>query len=145
MMTTARWLGTALMIMTLESGTAAAADDVRAAVDAGNAAFKAAFLKGDANAVADLYTEDGEVIAPGAPLARGRPAISGAWQKAMDSGVKDLTLATEKVESAGDLAVETGKVTLVAKDGSASHARYLVVWKRTDGTWQLHRDIWNVE
>ena len=124
---------------------ALATDDVRAAVEAGNRAFTVAFLRGDSQAVARLYTEDAEVIAPGAPVARGQTAIAGAWQKAIDSGVKDVALTTESVESAGDLAAETGRVRLVARDGTATEARYVVVWKRVGGEWKLHRDIWNAE
>jgi len=126
-------------------GGALGADDVRAAVEAGNRAFTAAFLRGDSQAVARLYTEDAEVIAPGAPVARGRTAIAAAWQKAIDSGVKDVALTTQDVDSAGDLAAETGKVRLVARDGTATEARYVVVWKRIGGEWKLHRDIWNAE
>jgi len=121
------------------------ADDVRAAVEAGNRAFVAAFLRGDSQAVARLYTENADVIAPGAPVARGRTAIAAAWQKAIDSGVKDVALTTQDVDSAGDLAAETGKVRLVARDGTATEARYVVVWKRVGGEWKLHRDIWNAE
>jgi uncharacterized protein (TIGR02246 family) len=121
------------------------ADAVRDAVEAGNRAFIAAFLKGDARSVAGLYTEDAQVIAPGAPVARGRSAIQAAWQKAIDGGVKDLRLTTESVESAGDLAAETGTVRLVGRDDAVTEGRYVVVWKRADGQWKLHRDIWNTE
>ena len=118
---------------------------VRDAVEAGNRAFVAAMLRGDSRALADSYTEDGQVIAPGAPVARGRVAIAAAWQKSIDSGVKDLTLDTAEVESAGDLAYEMGVVRLVARDGKVTQGRYLVVWKREGGQWRLHRDIWNGE
>ena len=121
------------------------ADAVRDAVENGNRAFIAAFLRGDAKAVSELYTEDAQVIAPGAPVARGRAAIAAAWQKAIDGGVKDITLKTLDVEAAGDLACETGIVGLVGRDGTASTARYVVVWKHTSGQWKLHRDIWNAE
>jgi uncharacterized protein (TIGR02246 family) len=134
-----------LAIAFLSYGTAARSQEVRQAVDAGNRAFIAAFLRGDAGAVADLYTENAHVIAPGAPVARGRAAIASAWQRSMDAGVKDLSLATAEVESSGDLACETGAVRLVAKDGTVTEGRYVVVWKRTNGTWKLHRDIWNEE
>ena len=138
-----RMLSASLLITVLLHGTSARSDDVRAAVEAGNRTFIAAFLRGDAQAVAELYTEDAEVIAPGAPVARGRSAIAAAWQKAIDSGVKDLTLNTANVESSSDLACETGIVRLVAKDGGITEGRYVVVWKRTDGKWKLYRDIWN--
>ena len=134
-----------LVLVSVSLATPASADDVRAAVDAGNRAFTAAFVRGDAKAVSELYTEDAQVIAPGAPVAKGRPAIAAAWQKAMES-VKDVRLETADVESAGDLAVETGTVQLTAKSGALTKERYLVVWKRAkDGQWKLHRDIWNGE
>ncbi len=134
-------LGVALML----ASRPAHADEVRDAVEAGNRAFIAAFLRGDAAAVAQLYTENAQVIAPGEPVARGRAEIAAAWQKAIDSGVKDVSLHTADVESAGDLASETGTVRQVAKDGTVTQGRYVVVWKREGGGWKLHRDIWNSE
>jgi len=132
-----------LVTTSVLSGRPARADQVRDAVEAGNRAFIAAFLRGDAAAVANLYTENAHVIAPGAPVARGRAAIAAAWQKAIDSGIKDVGLTTGDVESAGDLACETGVVRLVGRDGVVTEARYVVVWKREKGRWKLHRDIWN--
>ena len=119
------------------------ADAVRDAVEAGNRAFAAAFLRGDAKAVSELYTEDAQVVAPGAPVAKGRAAIAALWQQSIDAGFADVVLTTADVERSGDLAVETGSVRLVAKDGKASEARYVVVWKRSSDVWKLHRDIWN--
>jgi uncharacterized protein (TIGR02246 family) len=136
-------LSAALVLASLSPAAAARADDVRQAVDAGNRAFIAAFLRGDSRTVADLYTEDAQVIAPGAPVAQGRAAIAASWQEAIDSGVKDVRLNTADVESSGDLASETGIVEIVAEDGTVARERYVVVWKRTKGGWKLHRDIWN--
>jgi uncharacterized protein (TIGR02246 family) len=132
-----------LALACIVAATPARSDEVRDAVEAGNRAFITAFLRGDAKAVAGLYTADAQVIAPGSPVARGRPAIAAFWQKSIDSGIKDVTLETAEVESAGNLAYETGIVGLIAKDGTVSNARYLVIWKRTDGKWLLHRDTWN--
>jgi uncharacterized protein (TIGR02246 family) len=124
-------------------GQPAAAEDVRAAVEAGNRAFVTAFLAGDARAVSELYTEKARVVAPGSPVALGRPEIEALWRGVIESGVKDVALSTGGVEAAGDLAVEDGTVRLVAADGTVTVQRYVVVWKRGDGRWRLHRDIWN--
>jgi uncharacterized protein (TIGR02246 family) len=121
----------------------AAAEDVRAAVEAGNRAFIAAFLRGDPDAVASLYTEQAQVIAPGSEVASGRAAIASFWRGVIESGVKDVALETQAVEAVGDLAYETGRVRLVAADGAVTVQRYVVVWKREGGRWKLHRDIWN--
>jgi uncharacterized protein (TIGR02246 family) len=135
----AAWLAAVCMLFS----HSAYADSVREAVESGNRAFIAAFLRGDARAVAELYTEDAQVIAPGAPIASGRSAIAAAWQATINTGVKDLTLQTAQVESSGDLACETGIVRLVAKDGKVTEGRYVVVWKREGRQWKLHRDVWN--
>ena len=121
----------------------ASSETVREAVEAGNRAFIAAFQRGDAAAIAALYTEDAQVIPPGAPPASGRAAIAGFWQSQIDAGIHDLALDTVDVESAGDLAYEGGVVRLVTSDGKTASARYVVVWKRSRGAWRLHRDIWN--
>jgi uncharacterized protein (TIGR02246 family) len=115
---------------------------VRDAVEAGNYFFVKAFEDRDAQAIAELYTEDGRVIAPGAEPASGRAAIAAFWTGSMQE-TKSVRLETLSVESAGDLAVEEGVVHLTANDESESSARYLVVWKRVGRRWHLHRDIWN--
>jgi uncharacterized protein (TIGR02246 family) len=134
----------ALVLLIGLTAASSRADDVRKAVDAGNAAFRTAFLAGDAQKVSELYTADAEVTPPGAPIARGRAAIAAFWKGGM-AGIKDLSLETRAVESSGDLAVEDGNVKLTAPDGAVSTSRYIVVWKRDAGTWKLHRDIWNAE
>ena len=96
-----------LALACLCAAAPARSEDVRPAVEAANRALIAAVLGGDAVAVANFYTEDGQIIAPGAPVTSGRPAIAAFWQKAV------------------------------------SEARYVVVWRRVDGAWLLHRDIWN--
>jgi uncharacterized protein (TIGR02246 family) len=122
-----------------------AAEEIREAVESGNNAFIAAFLKGDSKTVAALYTDDAQVIAPGSAVASGQSAIAAFWQKVIATGVKDLTLSTMTVEAAGDLAYEDGLVKLTGTNGEASTSRYVVVWKRSHGKWKLHRDIWNAE
>jgi uncharacterized protein (TIGR02246 family) len=115
---------------------------VREAVDAGNYFFRKAFDARDAQAIAELYTDDARVIAPGAEPAAGRAAIADFWAGVLRD-TKTVRLETLSVESDGNLAFEEGVVQLTANDGSASAARYLVVWKRVGRRWHLHRDIWN--
>jgi uncharacterized protein (TIGR02246 family) len=121
--------------------------DTRAAIEAVNARFSEAFGKGDVEAVAALYTEDGTLLPPGAAPVKGRAAIAGFWKGARASGVKGVMLMTDSVEVSGDLAYETGTAQLMIQPrrGKATigHAKYLVVWKKEAGEWRLHRDIWN--
>lgn len=124
-------------------GTVAWSDPTRESIESRNREFAAAFMRGDAEAVAALYTQDGQLLPPGAAVVKGRPAIAAFWKGAIDAGMKELALETVEVESAGDLAYEVGTAKIVAAEGQVSQDRYLVVWKRQNGEWQLHRDIWN--
>ena len=124
-----------------------AADNVRAAVDRGNRAFLAAYAAHDSAKLAALYAPNAMAFPPGAERANGREAIRKVWQSYMDAGVTNVTLRTVEVEARGDLAYESGEYALDApgKDGKLGHStgKYVVVWKRGKGGWQLYRDIWN--
>src|SRR5262245_12174745 len=120
----------------------AARSPIREAIDAGNYFFAKFFEARDAQSIAELYTEDARVIAPGATPASGRAEIAAFWAGAMQ-GTQKVRLETLSVESDGTLAFEEGVVELTANDGSTSAERYVVVWKRVGRRWHLHRDIWN--
>jgi uncharacterized protein (TIGR02246 family) len=131
------------LLVTYLDGRTARSEQVLQVVEAGNRAFIAAFLRGDSQAVAALYTEDGKIIAPGNEIASGRLAIAAFWSTVIGSGVKELSLDTAEVESVGDLAYEVGTVRLVGPDSQVTEGRYVAVWKQKNGQWKLHRDIWN--
>ena len=91
----------ALVSLSFFYGATARSDDARESIESSNRAFAAAFVRGDAQAVADLYTEDAELLPPGADAVVGRTAIAAFWKGAIDAGVKDLVLTTMQLESAG--------------------------------------------
>jgi uncharacterized protein (TIGR02246 family) len=115
---------------------------IRDVVEAGNYLFQRAFEDADARALADLYTEDGQVIPPGMAPLSGRPAIAAFWAEQMKA-TQRVRLETKDVESDGNLAAEQGVARLIAHDGSETSIQYIVVWKRIGRRWHLHRDIWN--
>jgi ketosteroid isomerase-like protein len=127
---------------------AAQSDPVRAAIEKQNAAFSAAFARGDIAAMAAAYTEDAIAFPPDAEMARGRAAIGALWQALRDAGGRSFTLTTVDLQSSGELVVEVGTaVTRIEPPGGAERSRsikYVVVWKRQlDGSFKLFRDIWN--
>lgn len=124
------------------------ADEVRKAVEAANAEWVAAFNRGDAVAVAALYTEGATLMPPDREMVRGRQGIQEFWQGAIQRGLKDAVLTTVEVQADGNTAYEIGRVSLTvhAKDQAPKpiSSKYVVVWKRqANGSWKLHVDIWN--
>ena len=130
-------------VMALSAG-ASFAQETRAAIEAVNKEFVAAFAKHDANAVAGFYTANGEVLPPNAAAIRGRAGIAKMWQGVFDAGIATADLKTTEVHAQGPLAFEIGTYAMKLKDGTvADRGKYLVVWQKEDGKWKLHRDIWN--
>jgi ketosteroid isomerase-like protein len=75
----------------LLGATPALAQD-KAAIEKLNDAWMAAFNKGDAAAVAAMYTEDAYVLPPGAEMVKGHAAIEAFWrQAAQQMGEAKLT------------------------------------------------------
>ena len=80
-----------------------------------NDAWAAAFNKGDASAVAAMYTEDAFVLPPGAEMVKGRAAIEAFWRQAAQQ-MGDAKLTTVDVLPLGPRAArEIGTVSLKSK------------------------------
>jgi len=118
--------------------------DVRKEIELANGDFAAAYARGNAAAVAAMYTAGAKLFPPGGPIVDGRAGIEQFWQTVMGSGIKNVELKTAEVEVFGDTVVENGSATLFSNGGGvADWGKYLVVWKRVEGKWLLHRDCWN--
>lgn len=124
--------------------TAFGQSNMQATIQAANDRFVATFAAGNAGGLAATYTADAMAFPPGSEIVKGRAAIQKMWQGVIDSGVKSATLSTTEVESHGDVAHEVGKYAMKDASGKVlDSGKYLVVWKREQGTWRIHRDIWN--
>jgi len=123
------------------------ADPARAAIERLGKEFTEAFARGDFPAVARMYAEDAIAFPPDGDMVRGRAAIEALWKGASDTGVKSLEFNVVDVVSSGNLAAETGTAVLHAQPAgqaeTTANVKYVVVWKKKGGTWQLYRDIWN--
>jgi uncharacterized protein (TIGR02246 family) len=110
-----------------------------------NDAWAAAFNKGDASAVAAMYTEDAFVPPPGAEMVKGRAAIEAFWRQAAQQ-MGDAKFTTVDLLPLGPRAArEIGTVSLKSKSQPPQEitAKYAVVWRKVGGKWKLATDIWN--
>jgi len=117
--------------------------DIHDAIMAANGRFMDAFSRGDTEGLASLYTDEGQVLPPGNEVITGKGGIQGFWQAVVEKGIKSAKLETLELNEYTDTAVEVGKYTMGGKGQVLDQGKYIVIWKRKDGQWKLHRDIWN--
>ena len=102
----------------------------------------------DAAGIAELYAEDGAVMAPNAPIGKGRTAIQQTWASMMRTPGFGLTFVPEQivVSSSGDMALDRGTYSLtIAPDGTTQTdtGKYVVVWRKIGREWKVAADIFN--
>lgn len=115
-----------------------------AGIEQGNAALMQAVREGRAQAAAECYTNDAQLLAPNLEALTGREAIAGFFQGSIDMGVRALELNTLEVDDLGDTAIESGEYRLLGEDDQVMDVgKYIVIWKDQDGAWRLHRDMIN--
>ncbi len=121
------------------------AEDVKAAMEASNALFVKAWEKKDGAGMAARYTADAQVLPTGSEPIKGNPAIKAFWQTAIDAGPGTTAkFTTVEAEQHGDTAIEVGQAEMFDASGkSVDVVKYIVIWKKIDGQWKMHRDIWN--
>lgn len=101
----------------------------------------------DPQAIAAFYAEDGSILAPGMPIAKGRDAVEAAWKGLV--GMKDFSLTFSpslvEVAQSGDIAYEIGTYELgYSTDKPVDEkGKYVVVWKKAGDDWKVMADIFN--
>jgi uncharacterized protein (TIGR02246 family) len=135
-----------MIICCLSVGSPALAQN-KATIEKLNDVWTAAFNKGDAAAVAALYTEDAYVLPPGSAMVKGRAAIEAFWRQAAQQ-MSDAKLTTVDVLPLGRSAArEIGTVALKTKSQPPQEVvgKYVVVWRKIGRDWKLATDIWNTD
>ena len=135
----------ALLSLCLALGIAPAFAQDKATIEKLNAAWMAAFDKGDAAAVAAMYTEDAYVLPPGGEMVKGRAAIEAFWRQAAQQMTDAKLTIVDLLPLGPEAAREIGTVTLKTKSQPPQEiaGKYVVVWRKLGADWKLAADIWN--
>ena len=118
----------------------------KAAIQALDDKFAAAFNAGDAAAVAAMYTEDAHLLPPGMEMMQGRDSIQKFWQGGMEH-LSDPKLTAVDVELLGDSAVrEIGTFTAKTKGDQPQEVsgKYVQIWEKAGDEWKIAIDIYNM-
>lgn len=128
----------------LLSGCAAGKQDVSDEIKKANTSFIDAFNANDAKALSEVYTSNARLFPANSPSVEGREAIKEFWGQVFGMGIARAELNTREAESFGDTAIEEGSYTLYDEQGNTlDDGKYIVIWKKEDGKWHYHKDIWN--
>ena len=125
---------------------AALSEADRAAIEATTKAFIEGVNAKDWAAVAATYTEDAVIMPPNGPAVAGRANVQ-AFLEAFPP-ISDFNFEIIKVEGLGDMAYVRGTYTMtITPEGGypiTDSGKYIEIRKKqADGSWLLHRDIFN--
>ena len=129
---------------------AADAAIIRKAIEANNAIWCAAQIKGDATGIANLFAEDGvELLARSGRTWKGRDSLLALWTRIMADGHPTAAVVTTTSLCAmGRTVAELGTYayTFAPADSSVGpntvRGRYCVVWRQQPGgEWRIFLDM----
>ena len=109
--------------------------------------FSQAYMRGDAAAMAALYSPDAAIFPERSDAITGREAIERYWTLKPGRRVTRHEIAPARVVIDGKHAYDHGTFVIAGeRDGKAwgpSRGKYVVVWRRDPAGWRMHLDMWN--
>jgi ketosteroid isomerase-like protein len=118
-----------------------------AVLDEGNAAFSAAFVRGDVEAILAAYSDDAVVQTPQGTVAVSAEALRTMWAPIGrgDDRISHSLRATFRQQLAPHLILEQGAFTIVRRAEAGEQRTdgcYTLVWRRTEAGWRIQFDTW---
>ncbi len=97
----------------------------------------------DADAMAEVYTQDAKVLPPGAPVVEGRAAIRTFFRNLFETRPEPADFDEREIVVLGNYTYRQGNYSLPLADGSVEYGKFIQLWKKDDGVWKLHRSMWS--
>ena len=109
--------------------------------------FIAAFEKGDAQGITDLFAKDAVLLPNHAPRLKGQQAIAAHWKAGLEqlSTIKFTT--TDVILLGSDTVARIGTWEVTTQDDTPMtfSGKDLVLYRKEDGDWKIVADIWNTD
>ena len=130
--------------MVLSLGFVLAQADDEATIRAQLEQFEGYYTARNAEAIAQLFTEDALFIAPAGQLVEGRQEILDGFQEALEDGLP-ISIEVIEVVVANNTAHSINSYVVTGPDGETVVEGYgLSIWNRIDGEWMWHRSVNNM-
>lgn len=123
-------------------------EGVSATLDAANAAFSAAYVRGDAEAIIAAYAPDALVQTPEGAVISTPEALRATWAgvASVRPGTTHQLTSTYRLFTGADEVLEAGRYEISNRttEGETRSRRgcYTLVWRRIEGRWLIAYDTW---
>jgi ketosteroid isomerase-like protein len=110
--------------------------------------FSAAYVRGDAAAMAAIYTPDAVIFPERSEMIAGTEAILRYWTSQPGRRVTRHTITPTRIVVDGQHAYDYGTYVIAGEQNGKPWGpfagKYVAVWRRDPGaTWRMELDIWN--
>lgn len=102
------------------------------------------FNQGDAEAVAELYSEDVVYYGPLGQVFQGRDAVQQRYQSSITAGFSDMQIEVIEIRVLDDIAYDVARYTISSPAGAPLTGYHLGVLEKEDGGWLVQRTLVNV-
>jgi uncharacterized protein (TIGR02246 family) len=139
----------AALLIALAAAGSARAEDLRAAMEADNARWEAAFNTSTPSALAALYAKDAVMLPPGTQPVNGRQAIGQFWESLLKPGDrKDIKFEIVSLQQDGQHAWHVDRYSINIADSGGRPTKVMgeavrVFERQPDGTWLTTVHIFN--
>jgi ketosteroid isomerase-like protein len=123
-------------------------EGVSETLDAANAAFSSAYMRGDVEAILAAYTADALVQTPQGDVIATREALRAQWAPVAQirPGTTHALTSTLRQFMGADEVLEAGRYEISSRtaEGEQRWRRgcYTLIWRRIEGEWLIHYDMW---
>lgn len=99
---------------------------------------------GDADALAELHSENAQILPPGAPVIEGRAAIRTYYRNVFEQHAAPLVFDVRDIIVFGNIVYRQGNYSQALDDGSTEYGKFIQLWRKyDDGAWRIHRQMWS--
>jgi uncharacterized protein (TIGR02246 family) len=101
--------------------------------------------QGDLENMLAMYSDDASVLPPSGESLYGRSAYYPFWEQMIKNvGFANVQYTIEKLEPLAEDTIAEMTRFQVDIAGKPTQGKYVVIWKKQQGQWKLHIDIFNV-